>query len=585
MRRNCLNIGLLILLLVFTLSSSAKLKVLATTTFIADIAENIAGDNLEIVCLMPIGGDPHIYDPTPGDAQKVVESDLVLKNGLFLEGWLNELIENAGGSRPIIEVSERIEQIASVVYHGSPDPHAWMSPINGIIYAQNITNALIQIDAQHAESYNKNFLSYKAKLTQLHEYIQISINKIPVQKRVLITSHDAFSYYGQQYGLRVESAMGTSTDAEVQISDINNLIEVIISSGVNAIFVESTINPKMMEQVATDRDIVVGGKLFADSLGDELSGASTYLDMLKQNTDVIVRALTNVPTTYAHNKESFFPLLLTVLILFTGSFLWVMNKIKSNNETDLDWESFQVNIKGLTTSYGRKTVLSNIYLKLDSGKLYGLIGPNGAGKSTLIKAILGLIPTDSGSISINNTEIDNVRKHIAYIPQKEEVDWDFPATVKDVVLMGRYPHKNRMQNLTSKDYNLSYEMIKKVGMEDYVDRQIGDLSGGQQQRIFIARALCQEAEIYFFDEPFVGVDILTEEKIIQIIKDLTLKGKTIVVIHHDLAKVKEYFDNLIMINQRLVAYGKTDQIFTDENIRKTYGGKLTLLQKTDTFVH
>ncbi|MBL4654279.1 MAG: zinc ABC transporter substrate-binding protein, partial [Bacteroidia bacterium] len=169
------NIALLVLLLFFTLSTTAKLKVLATTTFIADIAENIAGDNLEVVCLMPIGGDPHIYDPTPGDAQKVVDSDLVLKNGLFLEGWLNELIENAGGSRPIIAVSDRIEPIASQVYHGSPDPHAWMNAANGIIYAQNIANALIQIDSQHAEAYNENFLSYKAKLTQLDQYIKNSI--------------------------------------------------------------------------------------------------------------------------------------------------------------------------------------------------------------------------------------------------------------------------------------------------------------------------------------------------------------------------------------------------------------------------
>ena len=574
----------ILLFFIFIFSAHGNQKVVATTTFLADIARNIAREKLEIICMMPTGGDPHIYDPTPGDAQKIVESNLVIKNGLFLEGWLEELINNAGGQRPIIEAAEGVDSIASQVFHGSPDPHAWMDALNGIVYASNIKNAFIQLDAVNADYYNKNFDEYKKKLLELNEYIQIKINEIEEIKRVLITSHDAFSYFGKRYGMKVESALGTSTDADVQIGDINKLINVIKETGVDAVFVESTINPKLMEQLAADHGISIGGKLYADSLGDEFSGADTYLKMLKHNADVISGALKNKKHLHK-SEESLLPLLTSVLALFICSFFWLLKRIRTSSNGISEWKNFTINIQGLSVSYHRKTVLSTIYLELFSGQLYGLIGPNGAGKSTLIKAMLGLVPFDSGSILINGKEIKDARKYIAYIPQKEEIDWDFPATVKDIVLMGRYPHKKKLESLNPEDYQICHEAMKSVGMDEYLDRQIGDLSGGQQQRIFIARALCQKAEIYFFDEPFVGVDILTEEKIIQIIKELASKGKTIIVIHHDLAKVKEYFNNLIMVNQRLVAFGKTSEVFTDENIKKTYGGRLTLLQKTDRYVY
>lgn len=569
----------------FAVSQTTKqIKVLATTTFIADIARNIAGDKLDVICLMPIGGDPHIYDPIPADAQKVVESDLVLRNGLMLEGWLNELIENAGGTRPIIDVSDGINPIKSEQFHGSPDPHAWMDPINGIEYARNIKNAYIQLDPNNSTSYENNFQKYKQQLSELDSYIRYEINKVPENKRVLITSHDAFRYFSIRYNIRVESTMGTSTDAEVQIADINKLVQVIKSTEVSAVFIESTINPKFLQQIARDNSLVVGGKLFADSLGDEKSGASTYIDMLKYDADVIVAGLLSKVETAEH-QQSLTSLFITILSLFVISFVIVFYKIKPDYADNIGWDKYQIVIKSLSVSYQRKTVLSNIFLSLDSGKLYGLIGPNGAGKSTLIKAILGLVPADNGKIQINNLPIDNIRKHIAYIPQKEEIDWEFPATVKDIVLLGRIPHKKRLENFNETDYNIAYDAIKTLGMEEFIERQIGNLSGGQQQRVFIARALCQQADILFFDEPFVGVDILTEEKIIEIIKGLSAQGKTIIVIHHDLTKVKEYYENIVMLNQRMIAYGKTSDVFDDNNISKTYAGKLTLLQKTDTFIY
>ena len=238
-----------------------------------------------------------------------------------------------------------------------------------------------------------------------------------------------------------------------------------------------------------------------------------------------------------------------------------------------------ISVKGLSVSYERKRVLSNIFLELKAGRVVGVVGPNGAGKSTLFKAILGLIEPNTGLITIRGKDPDKVRKEVAYVPQKNDVDWSFPATVMDVVLMGRYPFKGVFQRLSSEDKDIAMDALKEVGMEAFKDRQIGELSGGQQQRVFLARALCQNAQVFFLDEPFVGVDILTEEKIITILKKLAKQGKSLLVVHHDLGSVREYFDDVILLNQRLIAYGPTETTFNDENVRRTYGGQLPVLHK------
>ena len=240
----------------------------------------------------------------------------------------------------------------------------------------------------------------------------------------------------------------------------------------------------------------------------------------------------------------------------------------------------RISVKGLSVSYERKRVLTNIFLEVEKGNIYGVVGPNGAGKSTLFKAILGLIETNTGSVLINGEDIKSQRKEVVYVPQKNDVDWTFPATVFDIVLMGRYPHLTIFQRLGKKDKAMAMEALEEVGMTAFRDRQIGELSGGQQQRVFLARALCQEADIFFLDEPFVGVDMTTEDKIIQILKRLAAEGKTLLVVHHDLSTVENYFDKVILLNQRLIAYGDTDTTFTKENIAKAYGGQLPILHKT-----
>ncbi len=562
---------------------AANPKIVATTSFLRDITQNIAGPQYKVISIMPVGGDPHIYDPVPQDAKLIADADLIIKNGLLLEGWLDKLIANSGTNANILIATQGIAPITSIDYHNAPDPHAWMSVSNAMIYAANIRDALVQLLPEDAQTFQSNYKDYLAQLSELDSYVRAEIQKIPESKRILVTSHDAFRYFGNEYGIKVESALGTSTDADVQIKDMNNLIQVIKNHNLPAIFVESTINPKLLQQLASDLKIKIGGKLFADSLGDEDSGADTYLKMVRQNTITIVEGLTAQGAT--DPAESSFKLFLIVVLgLFVIAFVVIALRIKKTGP-DLPDEGFNVQIEGLDVSYGRKSVLSNIYLHLVPGKLYGLVGPNGAGKSTLFKAMLGLIDIEDGTVQFNGLQLDKVHKYIAYIPQKEEIDWNFPATVIDIVLMGRYPHKKVFEKLSQKDYALAKEAMAKVDITDLRNKQIGELSGGQQQRVFLARALCQDAHFYLFDEPFVGVDITTEDKIMKILKDLAAKGSTILVIHHDLSKVEEYFEQLIMLNQRIIGFGPTANVFTSENIKKTYSSRTTLLEETEEFIY
>ena len=247
--------------------------------------------------------------------------------------------------------------------------------------------------------------------------------------------------------------------------------------------------------------------------------------------------------------------------------------------------SIVIDVKGLSVSYERKRVLSNIYLEIESGNVYGVIGPNGAGKSTLFKSILGIIEPNTGKITVLNNDISEVRKRVAYVPQKDEVDWSFPATVMDIVLMGRYPHKKLLQRISKVDKEIATNALDKLGIVDLKDRQIGELSGGQQQRVFIARAICQEADLFFLDEPFVGVDMTTEHKIIEILKELIKENKTILVVHHDLASADDYFNKVILLNQRLITYGDTSKVFTRENIALAYAPQMKILQEIGMIDH
>jgi manganese/zinc/iron transport system ATP- binding protein len=238
-----------------------------------------------------------------------------------------------------------------------------------------------------------------------------------------------------------------------------------------------------------------------------------------------------------------------------------------------------IEVHDLTVSYNRKPALWDIDFTIPEGSLAGIIGPNGAGKSTLIKAMMELIPHDSGYTKLFGSDLKEIRHRVAYVPQRGTVDWDFPASVLDVVLMGRYHQRGLFRKLTTNDKKVAMQCLEKVGMQQFIHRQISQLSGGQQQRVFIARSLAQEADMYFMDEPFAGIDATTEKTIFELLITMRNEGKTILVVHHDLQSAYEYFDWIILLNTQLIASGPKEKIFIPEYLQKTYGGKIDLLTK------
>ena len=236
-------------------------------------------------------------------------------------------------------------------------------------------------------------------------------------------------------------------------------------------------------------------------------------------------------------------------------------------------------IHDMTVAYHRRPVLWDVDLQVPEGKLVGVIGPNGAGKTTLIKAVLGLVPLASGKVEIYGQPYEDQRKLVGYVPQRESVDWDFPVTVRDVVLMGTYGRLGWFRRPGRKERELADHCLEQVGMASFARRQIRQLSGGQQQRVFLARALAEQAQVYFLDEPFAGVDAATESAIVDLLQSMRSAGKTVFVVHHDLQTVREYFDWVILLNMRLVACGAVSDTFTPENMQKTYGGRLTILEE------
>ncbi|MEM1096728.1 MAG: metal ABC transporter ATP-binding protein [Bacteroidota bacterium] len=237
-----------------------------------------------------------------------------------------------------------------------------------------------------------------------------------------------------------------------------------------------------------------------------------------------------------------------------------------------------LSVRDLTVAYREKPVLWDIDLDVPQGVLMAIVGPNGAGKTTFIKAVLGLVKTAAGDVRMFDYPYTDQRSRIAYVPQRGSVDWDFPASVRDVVLMGLYGQLGWFKRPGKAERAQAMAALAQVGMDRLADRQISQLSGGQQQRVFLARALVQDADLYFMDEPFQGVDATTERAIIALLRDLRKRGKTVVVVHHDLQTVPEYFDHVMLLNVRRIASGPVDVVFTEDYLRTTYGGRVGFLR-------
>jgi manganese/zinc/iron transport system ATP- binding protein len=241
-------------------------------------------------------------------------------------------------------------------------------------------------------------------------------------------------------------------------------------------------------------------------------------------------------------------------------------------------DALALEVSDLTVAYRNRPVLWDLDLDVPPGVLMAIIGPNGAGKTTLIKAVLGLIKPTAGRVLVFGKPIAQQSRLVGYVPQRTSVDWDFPTTVLDVVTMGSYRSLGWVRRPGKAQLDLAVESLEKVGMLEFADRQISQLSGGQQQRVFLARALVQQAEVYFMDEPFQGVDAATEKAIVVLLKEMRASGKTLVVVHHDLQTVSEYFDWVTMLNVRSICSGPVGEVFTEDNLRQAYGGRIAYLK-------
>ncbi len=239
----------------------------------------------------------------------------------------------------------------------------------------------------------------------------------------------------------------------------------------------------------------------------------------------------------------------------------------------------KITVNHLGVYYRTFEALRDITLQIQAGRLTGIIGPNGAGKSTLLKAMLGLIPHNGDSIIYNDKPLQDQLRIIAYVPQRSQIDWTYPATVWDVVMMGRVRKTGWFRRFSTVSRRIAMEVLTKVGMDTYSDRPIGQLSGGQQQRVFLARSLAQEADIFCFDEPFVGVDHKTENIIFEIFHELANSGKIVIVVNHDLGESIANFDDLILLNKELIAFGNRQVVLQEENLYQAYGGKVGFFSK------
>jgi manganese/zinc/iron transport system ATP- binding protein len=237
-----------------------------------------------------------------------------------------------------------------------------------------------------------------------------------------------------------------------------------------------------------------------------------------------------------------------------------------------------LHVEDLTVSYHGRPVLWDIDVDVPPGVMAAIVGPNGAGKSTFIKSVLELVPVTAGHVRLFGAPYRAGRRRVAYVPQRTSVDWDFPTTALDVVMMGRYGHLGWFRRPGAEERRRAMAALDQMGIADLAERQISQLSGGQQQRVFLARALVQEAEVYFLDEPMAGVDATTERAIVGLLKGLRDRGKTVIVVHHDLQTVREYFDWIVILNVRVIAQGPVAEVYTAENLRKAYGGQISLLR-------
>ena len=521
-------------------------KAVATTGMVADMVQRIGGPHVAVTQLMGAGVDPHLYKTSPGDVQLLQQADVIFYSGLHLEGKMGEVLGKLARKKPTWAVADALPHDKILASGQAHDPHVWFNVELWSAGIPGVLDLLEKFDPPHAADYQQNAGAYRQELAELNTWAKEQILTIPKERRVLITAHDAFEYFGKAYDIEVRGIQGISTENEAGVKEINDLVDLIVKRGVKAVFVESSVSPKNIQALS--------GRL----PGPRPSGEDRRRTVLRRDGQARHRGRhlrRHDQAQRQHHRRS--P---------------EMNTDHTNGTVPL------LDIHDVTVAYHRKPVLWDIDLTFMEPKLAAIVGPNGAGKSTLLKAILGLVPLASGSVSILGQPLARQRRLVGYVPQRSSVDWDFPVNVAGRGADGHLRAARLVPPAGSPERALAMECLGKVGMLGFEKRQIGQLSGGQQQRVFLARALAQKAHIYFMDEPMAGVDEPTERVVIDLLQELRLEGKSVLVVHHDLRTVPEYFDHVVLLNMRVVAHGPVAEVFTPDNLRKTYGGRLAILE-------
>lgn len=272
-------------------SNTGKIKAVSTITIINDIVKNVGKEKVEAISICGVGIDPHTYKSKPDDVKEISKSQIVFINGFGLEHWIEEIIHNAGGSKQVVTVTQGVSPMTDETGLGDPDPHAWFDVKNVKVYTDNVAKGLSDIDPANKDYYKKNAEEYKTKLDELDKWIKAEIEKIPQDKRVLITSHDAFRYFGRAYGLDVRGLQGISTEAKIRTEDVAKLIDLIKAKNLKSVFIETSVNPKVLEQISSETGAKVGGTLFSDSIGNDGTPEGEYIGAVKHNVNAIVNAL------------------------------------------------------------------------------------------------------------------------------------------------------------------------------------------------------------------------------------------------------------------------------------------------------
>ncbi|MBX3102445.1 MAG: zinc ABC transporter substrate-binding protein [Bacteroidetes bacterium] len=544
--------------------------VITTTTVLADLVRQVAGPEVPVASMLPIGTDPHTYEALPQTVHMARRAELIFINGLTLEGWLQKLITHSDTKARVVIVSQGVTPLAHPDNPSATDPHAWMDPLHVITYLHNIRDGLSAWKPAQADAFARNCRAYEDSLQALHRWISLQWTQVPAHRRVLVTTHDGFRYYTLRYGIQALPLMGTTTDADVRAGDLRRISHLITTQDVTAVFIEQGINPALLERLAAEHGITVAGPLYGDSVSPPDGPAGNYLSLMRHNTRVLVSALATQPHTHQVPAPSGWGLWVAgmgTLLLAGLGFLWMRVKRPASPALPAHWA---LRLEQVGVRYGAVTAVEAVTLTLQPGRVYGVMGANGCGKSSLLHALVGVVPA-TGRMEIAGKPLSQWPGKVAWVPQRAQIDLHFPLTVAQVAGMGRLAALPVGRPMRAADRAAIQDALETVGLAHLAHRAVGELSGGQLQRALLAQALCQDAAIYLLDEPFAALDAESEALLLQLIRQLAAQGKLVVVVHHDLQQAATLFDEIILLNRKVLVQGTPEAVLQPHWLQQAFG--------------